>query len=75
MSENLRDLAAELNRVDAAIHDVPLYADPTDPTSNFSDQLVDLISREDKLIGLMIQKAREDVSRDEPVPATAEDGI
>jgi len=74
MSENLRDLAAELNRVDAAIHDVPLYADPTDPTSSFSDQLVDLISREDTLIGLMIQQAREVVSRDEPVPATA-DGI
>ena len=76
MSENLRDLAAELNRVDAAIHDVPLYADPSDPTSSFSDQLVDLISREDKLIGLMIQQAREDVSRDEPVPAaTTTDGI
>ena len=74
MSEKLRDLAAELNRVDAAIHDVPLYADPTDPTSSFSDQLVDLISREDTLIGLMIQQARADVSRDEPVPATA-DGI
>ena len=74
MSENLRDLAAELNRVDAAIHDVPLYADPTDPTSSFSDQLVDLISREDTLIGLMIQQARADVSRDEPVAATA-DGI
>jgi len=27
MSENLKDLAAELTRVDAAIHDVPLYAD------------------------------------------------
>ncbi|MGV8910385.1 MAG: hypothetical protein ACOH1Y_15490 [Propionicimonas sp.] len=69
MSENLRDLAAELNRVDAAIHDVPLYADPTDPTSSFSDQLVDLIAREDALIGLMIQQARAEVSRDEPAPA------
>lgn len=74
MSENLRDLAAELNRVDAAIHDVPLYADPTDPTSSFSDQLVELIAREDELIAAMIQRAREDVSRDMPVPATA-DGI
>lgn len=46
MSENLKDLAAELTRVDAAIHDVPLYADPSDPTSSFSDQLVDLIARE-----------------------------
>ena len=47
MSENLKDLAAELTRVDAAIQDVPLYADPSDPTSSFSDQLVDLIAREE----------------------------
>ena len=46
MSENLKDLAAELTRVDAAIHDVPLYADPSDPTSSVSDQLVDLIARD-----------------------------
>ncbi len=66
MSENLKDLAAELTRVDAAIHDVPLYADPADPTSSFSDQLVDLIAREEELIGLMIRQARDEVSRDEP---------
>ncbi len=66
MSENLKDLAAELTRVDSAIHDVPLYADPSDPTSSFSDQLVDLIAREEQLIGLMIRQAREEVSRDEP---------
>ncbi len=66
MSENLKDLAAELTRVDSAIHDVPLYADPSDPTSSFSDQLVDLIAREEQLIGMMIRQAREDVSREEP---------
>ena len=66
MSENLKDLAAELTRVDSAIHDVPLYADPSDPTSSFSDQLVDLIAREEQLIGLLISEAREAVSREEP---------
>jgi len=69
MSENLKDLAAELTRVDSAIHDVPLYADPSDPTSSFSDQLVDLIAREEQLIGLLISEAREAVSRDEPETA------
>ncbi|HEY3545565.1 MAG TPA: hypothetical protein VGK17_05685 [Propionicimonas sp.] len=72
MSENLKDLAAELITVDSAIHDVPLYADPSDPTSNFSDQLVDLIAREEKLIGLMIRQAREEVSRDEPATIGAD---
>ena len=66
MSENLKDLAAELTRVDSAIHDVPLYADPSDPTSSFSDQLVDLIAREEQLISQMIRQAREEVSREEP---------
>jgi hypothetical protein len=66
MSENLKDLAAELTRVDAAIQDVPLYTDLSDPTSSFSDQLVDLIAREEELIGLMIRQARDDVSREEP---------
>ena len=66
MSENLKDLAAELTRVDSAIYDVPLYADPSDPTSSFSDQLVDLIAREEQLIGLLISEAREAVSREEP---------
>ena len=71
MSESLKDLAAELTRVDAAIHDVPLYADPRDPTSSFSDQLVDLIAREEKLIAQMIQQARVEVSRDDADVATA----
>ena len=66
MSENLKDLAAELTRVDAAIQAVPLYDDPSDPTSSFSDQLVDLIAREEELIGLMIRQARDEVSREEP---------
>ena len=71
MSDNLRDLAAELTRVDAAIHDVPLYADPSDPNSTFSDQLVDLIAREEKLIALMIRQARDEVSREEPAEVVA----
>ena len=72
MSENLKDLAAELTRVDSAIHDVPLYADPSDPTSSFSDQLVDLIAREEELIGLLISQAREAVSREEPETASVD---
>jgi hypothetical protein len=72
MSENLKDLAAELTRVDSAIQDVPLYADQSDPTSSFSDQLIDLIAREEELIALMIRQARDDVSREEPEPATAD---
>jgi hypothetical protein len=72
MSENLKDLAAELTRVDSAIHDVPLYADPSDPTSSFSDQLVDLIAREEQLIGMMIRQAREEVSREEPETVSAD---
>ena len=69
MSEKLRALAAELTRVDSAIHDVPLYADPSDPTSSFSDQLVDLIAREEELVALLIRQARDEVSRDEPATA------
>ena len=70
MSEKLRALAAELTRVDSAIHDVPLYADPSDPTSSFSDQLVDLIAREEQLVALLIRQARDEVSRDEPATAS-----
>ena len=66
MSEKLKNLAAELTRVDAAIQNVPLYADPSDPTSSFSDQLVDLIAREEQLIALIIRQARDEVSREEP---------
>ena len=59
MTENLRDLAAELTRVDAAIQDVPLYAEPGDPTSSFSDRLVELAAREEELMSRLIQQARE----------------
>jgi hypothetical protein len=72
MSENLRDLATELNRVDAAIHDVPLYADPSDPASSFSDELVELVAREDALVDLIIRQARDEVSRTEDSPASAD---
>ena len=72
MSEKLKRLAAELNRVDAAIQNVPLYADPSDPTSSFSDQLVDLVAREEKLIGLLIRQARDEVSREQPTPVTVD---
>ncbi len=72
MSENLRDLAAELTRVDTAIHDVPLYADPSDPNSSFSDELVELVAREEQLVEQLIQQAREEVSRDEPAVAATD---
>lgn len=71
MSDNLRDLAAELTRVDTAIHDVPLYADPSDPTSSFSDELVELVAREEELVGQLIQQARQEVSRDDDGVAAA----
>jgi hypothetical protein len=72
MSKKLKDLAAELTRVDSAIQNVPLYADPSDPTSSFSDQLVDLIAREEKLIALMIRQARDEVSSEEPEMVSAD---
>lgn len=65
MSENLRDLAAELTRVDTAIHDVPLYADPSDPTSSFSDELIELVAREEELVGELIRQARQEISDDQ----------
>lgn len=72
MSENLRDLAAELSRVDTAIHDVRLYADPSDPTSSFSDELIELVAREKELVGQLIQQTKQEVSReDERVIATS----
>jgi len=71
MSENLRDLAAELTRVDTAIHDVPLYADPTDPTSSFSDELIELVAREEELVGELIRQARQEIADDQEEPARA----
>lgn len=65
MSENLRDLAAELTRVDTAIHDVPLYADPSDPTSSFSEELIELVAREEELVGELIRQARQEIADDQ----------
>lgn len=65
MSENLRDLAAELTRVDTAIHDVPLYADPFDPTSSFSDELIELVAREEELVSELIRQARQEIADDQ----------
>lgn len=64
MTENLRDLAAELTRVDAAIQDAPLYADPGDPASSFSDELVELVAREEQLVDRLIAQARESTAVD-----------
>lgn len=65
MSENLRDLAAELTRVDTAIHDVPLYADPSDPTSSFSEELIELVAREEELVSELIRQARQEIADDQ----------
>ena len=62
MSEMLRELAAELTRVDAAIETAPLYADPADPSSGFSDELVDLIAREEEVRRLLIRDALDEVA-------------
>ncbi len=57
MSEVLRELAAELTRVDAEIEPAPLYTDPANPSSGFSDELVDLVVREDEVRRLLIRDA------------------
>lgn len=62
MSDNLRELSSELSQVEVAIHDAPLYADPTDPGAGFSDRLVELVAREEQVLGRIIDKARRDVS-------------
>ncbi|MCC6498011.1 MAG: hypothetical protein IT193_17290 [Propionibacteriaceae bacterium] len=73
MSENLRDLAAELGRVDTAIGKASLYADPANPSAGFSDELVELIVREERVLEQVIQTALKEVSTDEtsadPVPS------
>lgn len=65
MSEKLRDLAAELGRVDNAIGKAALYADPSNPSAGFSDELVELIAREDQVLGLVIKNALSEVSAEE----------
>lgn len=61
MTEHLHDLATELSRVDAAIQDAPLYADPSDPSSSFSDRLVELAAREEELVDQLAREARDAV--------------
>ena len=62
MSDNIRDLSSELSQVEAAIHDAPLYADPANPGAGFSDRLVNLVAREERVLGRIIDQARQDVS-------------
>jgi hypothetical protein len=59
MTDNLHELAAELSKVDAAIQSAALYADPADPTSSFSDELVELVAREEQLVEKLIREARD----------------
>lgn len=59
MTENLHDLAAELSKVDAAIQNAALYTDPADPTSSFSDELVELVAKEEQLVDRLIREARD----------------
>ena len=62
MSDNLRDLSSELSQVEAAIHDAPLYVDPANPGAGFSERLVDLVAREEEVLGRIIAQARQDVA-------------
>jgi hypothetical protein len=62
MSENLRHLAEELTRVDDAIASVPLYAEPGDPNSGFSDELVELVAREEQVVDQLVREARDEVA-------------
>jgi len=62
MSDNLSDLAAELTRVDAAIHEAPLLANPGDPSSSFSPEFVELVAREGELVDQLIQRAKEETA-------------
>nr|WP_300144955.1 hypothetical protein [Propionicimonas sp.] len=62
MSESLRQLAEELTRVDEAIASAPLYAQPGDPSSGFSDELVELVAREEDVVDRLVHEARDDVA-------------
>lgn len=62
MSEHLRHLAEELTRVDEAIASAPLYAEPGDPGSGFSDQLVELVAREEHVVDQLVHEARDEVT-------------
>jgi hypothetical protein len=62
MSDIYRDLSSELGQLEAAIHDAPLYADPANPGAGFSDRLVELVAREERVLDRIIEQARHDVS-------------
>jgi len=62
MTDKYRDLGSELSKVEAAIRDAPLYADPSNPRAGFSDRLVDLVAREDCVLGQIIDQARRDLT-------------
>ncbi|MFT4108052.1 hypothetical protein [Propionicimonas sp.] len=62
MTENLEQLAAELSRVDEAIAVAPLYAEPGNPLSGFSDELVELVLREEEVVDLLAQSARDRIT-------------
>jgi hypothetical protein len=64
MNENLRLLADELTRVDAAIAEAPLFKEPGDPASGFSDVLVDLVVEEERIVGELAREARDLVVAD-----------
>lgn len=59
MTQNLTALAAELSRVDSAIQAAPLFAEPGNPGSSFSPELVELAAREDALVTQLVQQARQ----------------
>ena len=62
MSDIYRDLSSELGQLEAAIHDAPLYADPANPGAGFSDRLVELVAREERVLDRIIEQARHNVS-------------
>ena len=62
MSDIYRDLSSELGQLEAAIHDAPLYDDPANPGAGFSDRLVELVAREERVLDRIIEQARHDVS-------------
>ena len=64
MSDNLRHLADELTRVDTAIREAPLFSEPGNPASGFSDALVELAAEEDRSVSELAREARDLVETD-----------
>jgi hypothetical protein len=64
MSESLHHLADELTRVEVAIHEAPLFSEPGNPASGFSDVLVDLVAEEERIVGELAREARDIVNAD-----------